>query len=73
MTTTGTKKSNRKPGDAMVGFGGVIAILCLLLPIAAAATGGGGAPFLMLGTIPALLLVIAGYLKRITAALENRP
>lgn len=70
MTTTKTK-ANKLPGDALIGFGPVIALLGLILAFMTAGNAGGLALTLSL-TIGGLLLVVIGYLKRIAVIIASR-
>lgn len=70
MTTTKTK-ANKLPGDALIGFGPVIAALGLVMAFLTAGNAGGLALVLSL-TIGGLLLVVIGYLKRISVALATK-
>ena len=59
-------------GDAIIGWGTIAAIIGFVLAFATAGSGSGLAATLTL-TIGGLLMVIIGYLKRISEALTNRP
>lgn len=74
MTQTGEikkKTNNRKPGDALIGIGTVLAIISFALTMLASFNGGVAVgPFAMVFAF--LLLVVIGYLKRIAVAVERR-
>jgi len=58
-------KTNKKPGDALIGWGAMLAILGVVIFVIALASGGTGNPFLMFAMIViGILLAILGYVKR---------
>ncbi|MFI5084659.1 MAG: hypothetical protein ACHP7K_01890 [Actinomycetales bacterium] len=64
-------RTSRKPGDSLVGFGAIAGILGMFLALMTAGSAVSIGLTLSL-TIGGLLLVIVGYLKRITVAIEAR-
>lgn len=55
----------KKPGDALIGWGAMLAVLGVVVYVIALASGGTGNPFLMFAMIViGLLLAILGYVKR---------
>lgn len=66
MTTNNAQKKRMKPGAVLIGFGIGFAVLGVLIPVYMAWSGGTGWGGLIL-LIPAALLVVIGYLKRISA------
>lgn len=55
----------KKPGDALIGWGAMLAILGVVVYVIALALGGTGNPLLMFAMIVVgLLLAILGYVKR---------
>jgi hypothetical protein len=65
------KRINKRPGDALLGWGIVLAVLGFVLALLTAGYGGNLAVVLTL-TVGGLLLVVISYLKRILIALESR-
>ena len=61
--------SDKPAGDAWIGLGGVLCILSFLLFIIGAANGVPNGLTLTGGVLIGLLMIIAGYLKRISVAL----
>lgn len=70
MTTQKTK-ARKLPGDAFIGGGTVAACIGMLFAFTTANSGAGIGVVLSL-TLGGLLLVVIGYLKRISAALMAR-
>lgn len=64
-------RARKLPGDVLIGFGPVIAGLGLFMACMTAGNAGGLALILSL-TIGGLLLVVIGYLKRISVALATK-
>lgn len=58
-------KTNKKPGDALIGGGAIIAILGIVIYVLALSSGGPGNPFLAFAmVVVGILLAILGYVKR---------
>jgi hypothetical protein len=61
----GMTAQTKKPGDALIGWGAMLAILGVVIYVIALASGGSGNPFLMFAMIViGILLAILGYVKR---------
>ncbi|WP_314325434.1 hypothetical protein [Paenarthrobacter ilicis] len=55
----------KKPGDALIGIGTVIAVLGIVIYVLALASGGPGNPLLAFAMVViGLLMAILGYVKR---------
>jgi hypothetical protein len=67
--TTSSKTKTKRPGDSLIGLGGMLSVLGLILAFMTASTATSIALALSL-TLGGLLLVVIGYLKRIAVALE---
>ncbi|GAA3399413.1 hypothetical protein [Pseudarthrobacter polychromogenes] len=55
----------KKPGDALIGWGAMIAILGVVIYFIALVSGGAGNPFLAFAmVVVGILLAILGYVKK---------
>lgn len=60
-----SESKTKKPGDALIGWGAMLAILGVVIYVIAIASGGTGNPLLMFAMIViGILLAILGYVKR---------
>lgn len=63
-------KSTKIPGDGLIGFGTMFCILSVLIYVISAASSGTPNGLVIFGGgVLGLLMVCAGYLKRISVAL----
>lgn len=56
----------KKPGDALIGWGAMLAILGVVIYVIALASGGTGSPLLMFG------MIVAGAVLMVFGALQRR-
>lgn len=72
MTTNAQRARIATAGDYYIGGGQLVGAVSILLFVALLFTGGPAGRMLV-GVIPALMLISVGYLKRIATALTPPP
>lgn len=65
-------KAPKAVGDTLVGLGGMLCVLAVIVYVLTASNGAPNGFIIFGGCTLGLLMVIAGYLKRISAALVSR-